>query len=47
MMPSLLSAIEHWIRHETLGVDATHELGEVRKIAARMMMEPHPGKSHS
>jgi hypothetical protein len=42
---SLLSAIEHWIRHESLGVDATHELGEVRKIAVEMMMEQYPGKS--
>ena len=39
LAPSLLSAIEHWIRHESLGVDAAHELGEVRKIAAEMMME--------
>lgn len=42
---SLLSAIEHWIRHESLGVDAAHELGEVRKIAVEMMMEQYPGKS--
>jgi hypothetical protein len=46
MTPSLLSAIEHWIRHESLGVDASHELGEVRKIAVEMMMEQYPGKSH-
>ena len=37
---SLLSAIEHWIRHESLGVDAAHELGEVRKIAVEMMVLP-------
>ena len=41
----LLSAIEHWIRHESLGVDAAHELGEVRKIAVEMMMEHYSGKS--
>ena len=41
----LLSAIEHWIRHESLGVDAAHELNEVRKIAAEMMMEHYSGKS--
>lgn len=46
MTPSLLSAIEHWIRHESLGVDASHELGRVRKIAVEMMMEQYPGKSH-
>ena len=39
MTSSLLSAIEHWIRHESLGVDASHELGKVRKIAVEMMME--------
>ena len=42
---SLLSAIEHWIRHESLGVDATREFGEVRRIAREMTMEQHPGKS--
>ena len=42
----LLSAIEHWIRHESLGVDAAHELGEVRKIAVEIMMEQYPGKPH-
>ena len=36
MTSLLLSAIEHWIRHESLGVDASHELGEVRKIAAEI-----------
>jgi hypothetical protein len=41
----LLSAIEHWIRHESLGVDAAHELDEVRKIAVEMMMEHYSGKS--
>ena len=41
---SLLSAIEHWIRHESLGVDAARELGQVRKIAVEMM-EQYPGKS--
>jgi len=43
---SLLSAIEHWIRHESLGVDAAHELGEVRKIAVEMMMVQYPRKPH-
>ena len=43
---SLLSAIEHWIRHQSLGVDATREFGEVRRIAREMMLEQHPGKSH-
>ena len=46
MTSSLLSAIEHWIRHESQGVDAVHELGEVRRIAVEMMMEQYPGKSH-
>jgi ATP-dependent protease Clp ATPase subunit len=36
---SLLTAIEHWIRRESLGFDAAHELAEVRKIAEEMMME--------
>jgi hypothetical protein len=40
---SLLSAIEHWIRHESLGVDAFHELGEVRRIAVEMMREHYSG----
>ena len=44
---SLLSAIEHWIRHESLGVDAAHELGEVRKIWTEMMREEqYPGNPH-
>lgn len=43
---SLLSAVERWIRHESLGVDATREFGEVRRIARAMMMQQHPGKSH-
>jgi ATP-dependent protease Clp ATPase subunit len=42
MTSSLLSAIEHWIRHESLGVDAAHELSKVRKIAVEMMMDPYP-----
>jgi hypothetical protein len=46
LTPRLLSAIEHWIRHESLGVDAAHELGEVRKIAMEMMMDQRPGESH-
>jgi ClpX C4-type zinc finger protein len=45
LAPSLLSAIEHWIRHESLGVDAANELGEIRKIAVEMMMEHYSGKS--
>jgi hypothetical protein len=42
---SLLSAIEHWISHESLGIDAFHELGEVRRIAVEMMREHYSGKS--
>jgi ATP-dependent protease Clp ATPase subunit len=45
LLVPLLSAIEHWIRHESLGVDAAHELGEVRKIAVEMM-EQYPEKPH-
>jgi ClpX C4-type zinc finger len=36
---SLLTALEHWIRRESLGDDADQELGEVRKIAQEMMIE--------
>jgi hypothetical protein len=43
---SLLSAIQRWIRHESLGVDATREFGEVRRIAREMTMEQHPENSH-
>jgi hypothetical protein len=46
LLVPLLGAIEHWIRHESLGVDAAHELGEVRKIAVEMMMEQYPRKPH-
>jgi hypothetical protein len=46
LMPRLLSAIEHWIRHESLGVDAAYELGEVRRIAMEMLIDQYPGKSH-
>ena len=42
---SLLRAIEHWIRHESLGIDAASQLGEVRKVAVEMMKEQYPGKS--
>jgi hypothetical protein len=35
----LLSAIEHWIRHESLGVDSAEELGEVRRIATEMFVQ--------
>jgi len=45
MASSLLSAVEHWIRHESLGVDATHELDEVRKIAVEMMTDHYRGRS--
>jgi len=45
MASSLLNAIEHWIRHEALGVDAAHELDKVRKIAVEMMIEQYPEKS--
>ena len=45
LTPSLLSAIEHWIRHESLGVDSAPELGEVRRIAMEMMAQRHHEKS--
>src|ERR1019366_10100947 len=34
---SLLTAIEHWIRCESLGGDAAQALSEVHRIAAEMM----------
>jgi len=34
---SLLTAIEQWVRRESLGSDAAPELSEVHKIAAEMM----------
>src|SRR6266545_2281312 len=34
---SLLTAVEQWIRSESLGGDAAQELSEVRRIAAEMI----------
>jgi hypothetical protein len=34
---SLLTAVEHWIRRESLGSDASRELADLRRIAAEMM----------
>ena len=34
---SLLTAVEHWIRRESLGGDSTRELADLRSIAAEMM----------
>ena len=36
---SLLTAIERWIRSESLGGDAAQEFAEVRMIAVQMMVE--------
>lgn len=35
----LLAAMVEWIRHESLGRDASEELAEVRSIAARMIAD--------
>jgi len=37
LTPQLLAAVEHWIRHESLGADAAQEFAQVRAIAARWM----------
>lgn len=37
LVPSLLRAIEQWVRCESSGSDAAPELSEVRRIAAAMM----------
>jgi ClpX C4-type zinc finger len=34
---SLLTAVERWIRSESLGGDAARELADVRKVAMEMM----------
>jgi hypothetical protein len=36
---SLLTAVERWIRRESLGGDAAQEFAEVRMIAVQMMVE--------
>ena len=36
---SLLTAVERWIRRETLGGDAAQEFAELRRIAVEMMDE--------
>jgi hypothetical protein len=36
---SLFTAVEGWIRRESLGGDAAPELAEVRRIAVEMMVE--------
>jgi hypothetical protein len=37
LAPSLLTAVEQWIRRESLGGDAAQEFAEVRKIARLMV----------
>ena len=39
MASELLSAIELWIKRESLGEDAAEELGAVRAIASQMLLE--------
>ena len=36
---SLLTAVERWIRRESLGGDAARELAELRRVAEEMMDE--------
>jgi hypothetical protein len=36
---SLLTAVERWIRCESLGGDAAQELAELRRVAVEMMDE--------
>lgn len=36
---SLLTAVERWIRRESLGGDAAQEFAELRRIAVEMMVE--------
>jgi hypothetical protein len=36
---SLLTAVERWIRRESLGGDAAQELAELRRVAVEMMKE--------
>jgi hypothetical protein len=36
---SLLTAVERWIRRESLGGDAARELAELRRVAVEMMEE--------
>src|SRR5664279_1897616 len=35
----LMASLAEWIRHESLGRDASEELAEVRSIAARMIAD--------
>lgn len=35
----LLTAVERWIRRESLGADAAEDIAEVRSVAGRMMAE--------
>jgi hypothetical protein len=37
LTPELLSAVERWIRQESLGADAAEEFAEVRATATRWM----------
>ena len=39
LAPSLLAAVERWIRRESLGGDAAQELAELRSVAVQMMGE--------
>ena len=36
---SLLTAVERWVRRESLGGNAAQELAELRRVAAKMMGE--------
>lgn len=39
LAPQLLAAIEHWIRVESLGADATGDFAKVRALAIRLTPE--------
>jgi hypothetical protein len=39
LTPSLLAAVERWIRRESLDGDAARELADLRKVAVEMMGE--------
>jgi hypothetical protein len=40
---SLLTAVERWIRRESLGDDAARELAELRKLAVEMIQDQNRG----
>ncbi len=39
LTPSLLAAVERWIRRESLGGNAAQELADLRRVAVEMMGE--------